>query len=987
MFETFTFIINNVYHNFFTVCALIPTVFSIVTGIIFLAIKNRSKASKNLGLGFIFMGLFFFGYFIAAVVYHPIGAFHRWITVFNVFACFMFYMRFCLFFPDENSGKAMKYTSYVITFVSILVFLSFVIYSVTYGKIYFNFESHNYEFEANIIDKFLPLYILFLTVSILAFGIWKTIITKDKSRWSVFFIILLVFIGIFIPGIANILSRFGYLGRDIYQVTQDLSSLFGYFAVSIIYINSTKDRTTFFTKIITITFATFLLVFQIISFFNLKDLEKSYNLIKNIETRKIITSVDKEYSNDLEYLYSIDLLNESPPELNFNRNQIEMDNISLIKYTMLNSYIMDLVNNSNYQKLKVFFDGSSNYSLLVSNPLYLTLREEFLKTGESKFKNDFITFSQNLNKKLFFLNKKVELSVGTMKNILKITDKENDAVFKYYKKAIEDFKISCADESMFKNGVLSILATASPNGEHIFRSGKNNQHYISYIAIDYRNNIIYEAGYSYISFRKFLHPTGMVMLLCLVFIIVIILFGFRYFFMFTIIKPLNRLQGGIEIVQKGDFNVRVDNLVNDEVGYISRAFNTMIEKIALSEKSLADYANNLEIKVEERTVELKEANEETKKTLSELHLIHREIKEQLEMAKIVQDSIIPKVFPETGLLDIYGRYYPMDDLGGDYYDVIKLSEDKIIFVIADVSGHGAGAALVTTMMKVSFRNNSVPNKTTGEIIESVNKELLQIISGTGHYLTAFVCSIDLITGKMEYTNAGHNEIYFLNGHSEIVELKTNSFYIGFRDVKFKSERVKLKKGDRVILYTDGIPELQNAEKNLYGHKRFQSIITKYRSKKHYELIDKLQEDLEFFSNGQKATDDKTILIIDIVNEIGCVRFNTEKFIEMISNKIAENTTHNDEVENNLNNKLLETLKMIKNGKNHEALDKIIEIKDSYKRKKEMFILLSAAGYLSYKAKKISNALDFYKEANSIAVDRQTTYNIEYLTKLSSLLKQ
>ena len=250
----------------------------------------------------------------------------------------------------------------------------------------------------------------------------------------------------------------------------------------------------------------------------------------------------------------------------------------------------------------------------------------------------------------------------------------------------------------------------------------------------------------------------------------------------------------------------------------------------------------------------------------ELKRAYDENKKELLMARKIQQSLIPKSFPLFAALNMRGLYMPMDALGGDLYDVYKISDTKLGVVILDVCGHGIPAALITTMAKISFNNYSKDNLSTSQILENVNRELQDIMGSAGEsdYFTAFYCIIDSENKTIQYTNAGHNDIYIVRNKVEILKLKVNSSFVGLmKGIKFISDTVKLNDGDRIILYTDGIVEAKDNENNLYGEKRFINLILENSELTVDRLIDKISDDLNLFTGVKLADDDKALLIADV----------------------------------------------------------------------------------------------------------------------------
>ena len=262
--------------------------------------------------------------------------------------------------------------------------------------------------------------------------------------------------------------------------------------------------------------------------------------------------------------------------------------------------------------------------------------------------------------------------------------------------------------------------------------------------------------------------------------------------------------------------------------------------------------------MQQRTAELEVANNDLQKA-------YDENKRELLMAQRIQATLIPKVFPENENFDFSGMYLPMEALGGDLYDAHKISETKMGVMILDVCGHGVPAALITTMAKISFNSNSKIFSTSSEIMANVNEEMCDAIQGSGDYFTAFYCIIDIEKNTIEYTNAAHNEVYLLRTDGSITDLTSTGPVVGVvKSVEYQNEMVPIHKGDRLILYTDGVVEARDKARTLYDTQRFQEAIFKNKEKSPKEFVSYLYNDILSFKEDTPHDDDIALLVVDII---------------------------------------------------------------------------------------------------------------------------
>ncbi len=271
-----------------------------------------------------------------------------------------------------------------------------------------------------------------------------------------------------------------------------------------------------------------------------------------------------------------------------------------------------------------------------------------------------------------------------------------------------------------------------------------------------------------------------------------------------------------------------------------------------AQKKLNQYNVHLEDMVHKRTMELSSKNE----------LMLRD----LRMAQRVQQNIIPNEqrFPKSDNLEFGSKYLSMDDVGGDLYDIIRVSQKKYAFLIADVSGHGVPAALITTMAKVAYHSHTIPSRPPGEINFKVHQDLFHFIGDLEYYLTAYLGIIDLETGVFEYSNAGHHPaLVYRHQTREIIPLDTEGILIGAVELGiFNSKSFVLQDQDRLIMYTDGIIEARNLEGELYDYDRLTQYIKAFGHLQTKDFVEKMIADVDQFCNGRPADDDRAVLCID-----------------------------------------------------------------------------------------------------------------------------
>ncbi|MBN1500246.1 MAG: DUF3369 domain-containing protein [Spirochaetes bacterium] len=266
----------------------------------------------------------------------------------------------------------------------------------------------------------------------------------------------------------------------------------------------------------------------------------------------------------------------------------------------------------------------------------------------------------------------------------------------------------------------------------------------------------------------------------------------------------------------------------------------------------------LENIVEERTMELQLAN-------NKLFLKNRLMERELDTARRIQESMIPREFIKSENIFIDGRYIPVQSLGGDYYDVFYLSDTRIGIVIADVSGHGVSASLIATMAKMSFTNNVYKNKSTADVLNAVHTGMYSSVGKSGMFMTVFYCVIDIEKMEMEYSSGGHNEIIVLKEDCRMIDLLSLDTIVGiFPEEKYSSSVINLDPGDKIILYTDGLIEAKNSKGEFVGAENFHRIIRENYKLKPDKLITAILNSVQAFTGDEEIDDDRTILIAEIL---------------------------------------------------------------------------------------------------------------------------
>jgi serine phosphatase RsbU (regulator of sigma subunit) len=209
---------------------------------------------------------------------------------------------------------------------------------------------------------------------------------------------------------------------------------------------------------------------------------------------------------------------------------------------------------------------------------------------------------------------------------------------------------------------------------------------------------------------------------------------------------------------------------------------------------------------------------------------------------------------------------PAKEVGGDLYNFLWKG-DMLYFCIGDVSGKGVPASLFMTLATRGFLSLASTGKTPAEIATRLNVELSDN-NEMGMFVTMFICMYDLKQGRIEYCNAGHNPPVIGNaeGQYAFLDVKEANAPIGlWPDLEYVGEEMDLPSGGIMLLYTDGLNEAENRQKEQYGEDRIIQLMTSHASLSMRDIIEALKADTDQFRDGAEQNDDLTMLAFRITN--------------------------------------------------------------------------------------------------------------------------
>ncbi|MGB2697342.1 MAG: GAF domain-containing SpoIIE family protein phosphatase [Candidatus Zixiibacteriota bacterium] len=240
-----------------------------------------------------------------------------------------------------------------------------------------------------------------------------------------------------------------------------------------------------------------------------------------------------------------------------------------------------------------------------------------------------------------------------------------------------------------------------------------------------------------------------------------------------------------------------------------------------------------------------------------------DLEEDLKVAHQIQQSLLPKKNPSIEGLDIVGHSIPAKDVGGDYYDFIRIDDTHLGIVIADVSGKGTSAALLMSNLQACLRGQALTNHSVKDTVAKVNFTLCNFME-MGKFITLFYGILDTQNKAFTYTNAGHNYPFLLEGNGNVKTLEKGGLVLGtISNSLYEEETVQLKPGDLILLYTDGITEAANEKNEMFEEKKLLELLKDNQGTSAQEISRRIVDDVLSFQGILPQADDITLVLIKI----------------------------------------------------------------------------------------------------------------------------
>jgi sigma-B regulation protein RsbU (phosphoserine phosphatase) len=236
------------------------------------------------------------------------------------------------------------------------------------------------------------------------------------------------------------------------------------------------------------------------------------------------------------------------------------------------------------------------------------------------------------------------------------------------------------------------------------------------------------------------------------------------------------------------------------------------------------------------------------------------MEEELNVARNIQKKLLPKTFPSIGSYEIYGVNHSSKQVGGDYFDIISLDNERIALAIGDVSGKGVPASLLMANLQAALRVLIKINIPLNEVVSRLN-HLIYENTETDKFITFFVAILNINTHELEYVNAGHNNPVLRKSNDELIFLDKGGLILGvLPDYTYEVGYAKLQPGDILLTYTDGVNEAINEKNDEWGEAALYDLLRQFNKNEPIQkLIDQILSAIDQFAGSIPQADDVTML--------------------------------------------------------------------------------------------------------------------------------
>jgi len=301
------------------------------------------------------------------------------------------------------------------------------------------------------------------------------------------------------------------------------------------------------------------------------------------------------------------------------------------------------------------------------------------------------------------------------------------------------------------------------------------------------------------------------------------------------VQPIQALSDSVRAIGEGTMVADIGASGNDQIDDIARAFNEVTAKFRSAQG----------------------------------HLMEQErMQQEMQVAQEIQQMLLPRKVPELEGFELGYLYRAAKEVGGDYFDFLAVDERTVGVVVADVSGKGVPGSLVMTMIRTALRMEARGNRSASDVMAKMNAFVTEDMK-KGMFVTMFYVVLDSVNRVVTYASAGHNPMILYRGASDATYfLKPKGIPVGINvpdEELFRKtisvEKLTLRQGDMLVIYTDGITEAMNPDRDQFGEGRLLSAIKRYGHMTSQEFADALNREIQEFTGGAPQNDDITLVAI------------------------------------------------------------------------------------------------------------------------------
>ena len=350
---------------------------------------------------------------------------------------------------------------------------------------------------------------------------------------------------------------------------------------------------------------------------------------------------------------------------------------------------------------------------------------------------------------------------------------------------------------------------------------------------------------------------------------VLFIMFFTLFMKRQFVNPIKKIN--VEAARFAKENSVPENPISEKISKINE-ISSLASAISDMEKETLEYIDNLSQVISEK----------------------QRMGTELRIASLIQEGSVSSVFPafpDRTDFDLFASMEPAKEVGGDFYDFFMIDDDRLALVIADVSGKGVPAALFMMATKILINERSQVGGTPAEILNIVNTRICKQ-NKAEMFITVWLGILELSTGKLTFANAGHDDPAFALGGEFTIEKRKHGLAIGAMDgVCYQDNEITLSKGDKIFLYTDGVPEATDKDNTMFTAARMIDALNSDKNGSPESVIKTVRRKVAEFTGDAPQFDDMTMLCCEYKGKIGngiklpATNENLGKVIDFINDKL------------------------------------------------------------------------------------------------------